>query len=69
MNEVFPKRLRELRKKDRKSCKVLSELCGLTPGAIGKYERGEVMPTVESLEAIADYFGVTTDYLLGRKNF
>jgi len=30
------------------------------------YERGEQEPTISKLEAIADFFGVSTDYLLGR---
>lgn len=30
------------------------------------YEAGRRRPDYESLVALADYFGVTTDYLLGR---
>ena len=36
---------------------------------IGMYERGEKAPSVDALVRLADYFGVSTDYLLGRKNF
>lgn len=67
--DQFPIRLRKLREKQRKSRKVVSELCGLPPGAIRKYERGEVAPSMESLIAIADYFGVSIDYLVGRTNY
>ena len=69
MTSEFPKRLQQLREQEGKSRIVLSELCGLPSGAIRKYERGEVMPTAESLIAIADYFHVSTDYLLGRTNY
>lgn len=71
MVSEFPIRLRKLREGKRpvRSMAVTSELIGLTPGAIRKYERGEAEPTVRSLAAIADYFGVSMDYLWGRKNF
>ena len=36
---------------------------------ISLYERGEKAPSVEVLVNLADFFGVSTDYLLGRKNF
>lgn len=55
-----------MRKAQKRSCKVVSELCGLSPDAIRRYERGEAKPTVDSLIAIADYFGVSLDYLCGR---
>lgn len=65
----FPDRLRKLRERDGKSRIILSQLCGLPDGAIRKYERGEVTPNIDSLVAIADYFSVSTDYLLGRTNY
>ena len=36
---------------------------------IGKYERGEKEPSIRTLVEIADFFEVSTDYLLGRQNF
>lgn len=66
MPEDFPTRLRGLREKQGKSRRVVSELCGLHPGAVRRYERGESQPTVESLAALADYFHVSVDYLIGR---
>lgn len=66
---VFPQRLRKLREREGKSRVVLSQLCGLPNGAIRKYERGEISPNIDSLVAIADYFHVSTDYLLGRTNY
>ncbi len=67
--DEFPKRLRLLRDQEGKSCKMISELCGLHTGAIRKYECGECKPSVEALVAIADHFHVSTDYLLGRTNY
>ena len=65
-NLIFPQRLQELRKQRRLSARALSELCGLGKSRILLYERGEQEPTISKLEAIADFFGVSTDYLLGR---
>lgn len=64
----FPERLQKLREQQRKSRKVLSELCGLAPDAIRRYERNERKPSMEALIAIADYFEVSIDYLVGRQN-
>jgi transcriptional regulator with XRE-family HTH domain len=62
----FRQRLQQLRERKNISRIVLSELCGLHPDAIRRYERGEDKPNLESLVAIADFFGVTIDYLVGR---
>lgn len=65
---TFPERLQSLRENKRplRSRKVTSELCGLPPDAIRRYERGEAEPTLSSLLLIADYFDVTLDELTGR---
>lgn len=66
---LFSQRLEALRTGQRRSRIVVSELCGLPPDAIRRYERGEALPNVESLIAIADYFCVSVDYLIGRTNY
>ena len=62
----FRQRLQQLREKKRISRKVLSELCGLNSDAVRRYERGEAEPTLHSIVAIAEYFEVSVDYLVGR---
>lgn len=69
MENEFPSRLRRLREREGKSRVVLSQLCGLPDSSIRRYERGEIKPNVDSLIAIADYFRVSVDYLLGRTNY
>lgn len=64
----FRQRLQQLRERRRISRKVLSELCGLNSDAIRKYERGEREPTMRCLVAIADFFEVSVDYLVGRSD-
>lgn len=68
-NATFPQRLQTLREKRRLSRRTLAELCGLSKNMISLYERGEKAPSVDALINLADFFGVSTDYLIGRKNF
>lgn len=69
MESEFPGRLRRLRERRRMNRKAMSECCGLSKNIIGMYERGEKEPSLKTLIKIADFFEVSTDYLLGRKNF
>ena len=62
----FRQRLKQLRERKGISRKVLSELCGLNSDAVRRYELEESEPTLHSLVAIADYFEVSVDYLVGR---
>ena len=65
----FRERLQALRERRRISRKVLSELCGLAPDAVRRYERGESEPNMHSLIALAEYFEVSVDYLVGRSDY
>lgn len=62
----FRKRLKMLRERKKLKRRVLSELCGLASTAIKRYEEGECEPTLHSLIAIADFFDVSVDYLIGK---
>ena len=46
----------------------LSKELKISRSTIGMYEKGAREPDFETLELIADYFYVDTDYLLGRTN-
>jgi len=60
-------RIKELRAKENMTQEQLALAIGVERSSIGKYEGKQgVIPSVDVLRAIADYFGVTTDYLLGR---
>lgn len=65
----FPARLQRLRERQHKSRRTVSELCGLPPDSIRRYERGEATPNAVALIAIADYFEVSIDFLVGRTNY
>ena len=64
MNE-FPERLRRLRESMRpvRSMTVTSQLMGLSPDALRKYERGEVEPKMTALKLIAAYYHISPDEL------
>ena len=66
MSHDFSGQLRRLRERRGLSRKTLGELCGLSKNTIGLYERGERRPTVDALVAIADFFDISVDELLGR---
>ena len=59
-------RLRELRVKRGVTQSQVAEYLGLKLRAYQYYESGEHRPEYEKLMALADYFDVSTDYLLGR---
>ncbi|MBQ2876062.1 MAG: helix-turn-helix transcriptional regulator [Clostridia bacterium] len=44
----------------------LAEILNYTDKAVSKWERGEAVPDIVTIKQIADYFGVSVDYLLRR---
>ena len=52
-------RLRSLRKEKHWTQEELAKRLGLSPSAVGMYERGEREPNLETLEKMADVFGVS----------
>ena len=59
--------LKQLRKSHNLTQKELGFQLGLSKAVVSKYENGMGYPTFYTLILIADYFKVTTDYLLGVK--
>lgn len=66
--EAFRQRLRQLRERKGVSQRTLGELCGLSVNTVRCYEAGQRSPTARNLIALADFFNVSTDYLLGRSD-
>ena len=61
----FGERLKHLRKERDITQEQLAKVIGVVPSAVGKYERiPQSYPSVGVLIKIADYFNVSTDYLL-----
>lgn len=57
--------LKKLRRNQNLTQAELGMRVGLSKAVVSKYENGMGFPTFDVLIRIADYFGVTTDYLLG----
>ena len=57
--------LKQLRKSHNLTQKELGQRIGLSKAVVSKYENCMGYPTFDMLIQIANYFGVTTDYLLG----
>lgn len=47
----------------------ISQQLKISRSAIAGYKNGSVIPNAKNLLKIADYFGVSTDYLLGREGY
>lgn len=64
----FSNRLKELRSSRNLSQDDLAKNLGLGKSSISMYEKGKRKPSFEVLEALADFFNVDMDYLLGKTN-
>ena len=62
----FSETLNELIFDNGLTAKSLAEVLNAEPSTITRYSRGERVPSVKSLVAIAEYFKCSTDFLLGR---
>ncbi|MGN4127674.1 helix-turn-helix domain-containing protein [Lysinibacillus sphaericus] len=61
---MFHERLKKLRENENITREHLANSLGITYSALSKYETGKREPDFELLQKIANYFNVTTDYLL-----
>lgn len=63
--EVFSSRLLELRKKKRISRQKAADDLNISRSTLEYYEKCKRVPDIETLNKIAHYYVVSTDYLLG----
>lgn len=64
----FASRVRELRQLRNLTQKQMASKIGVSEILWRKCEAGDRTPTFEGLIALADFFNVSTDYLLGRSD-
>ena len=62
---IFAARFKELRQSGGYFQTDLAQEFGVSQNTICKWEKGQSAPTYEKLLQIAEYFDVSTDYLLG----
>ena len=65
---TFAERLKELRTSRNLTQKQVYESVQMSPIGYQRYEYGDREPAYEKLLALADYFDVSLDYLVGRSD-
>lgn len=63
---MFAVRIRNLRQSKELSQVQLAKKLGVKRQSVSNWENDNIMPSVDMLIRIADFFCVSTDYLLGR---
>ncbi|MCI9037635.1 MAG: helix-turn-helix transcriptional regulator [Oscillospiraceae bacterium] len=66
--EIFSDRLKKLRNEKGLKQSEMGDLLGCTERNYQRIEYGQINVPATTLMALADYFDVTTDYLLGRSD-
>ena len=64
----FVDRIIELKQEKKVLQKDIAEAIGISLRQYQRYEKGEQQPTLPVIIAIADYFNVSIDYLVGRSD-
>ena len=65
MRKQTQNRIRDLRKNARLSQQALADQIGVFRNTISNWETGYSQISLENAKNVAEYFGVTIDYLLG----
>jgi len=65
-NKIFQERLRKLRKERNLSQDDVGQSLNIGGRTVGNYESGGRLPALDTLVKLADFYGVSADYLLGR---
>ena len=69
MRNKLAQRIKELRIENNYNQGKLAELCNVKQSCVSKWERGETLPDVEIIITLSQLFNVTTDYLIGVKDY
>ena len=64
----FKERLKELRAGKKSIQRDVADYLGITDRAYQHYETGTRFPDFQGINKLADYFEISTDYLLGRSD-
>ena len=64
LNEIIGENLTFLRKKAGFTQLELGEKFNYSDKTVSKWEQGSVLPSVDVLKEIADFYGVSVDYIL-----
>lgn len=61
--------IEKLRRERKMPQKELAVILSVSVGTVSNYENGVHFPDLAMIHKLADFFGVSTDYLLGRTEF
>lgn len=62
-------KIAELRSENNLSQRQLAKLIGTNQANLSRWEQGLVVPSILECWKLADYFGVTIDYLCGKTEY
>lgn len=65
---IYQRRLRDLREDHDKTQQQIADILGTSQTMYARYERGANELPLRHLLTLADYYGVSVDYLLGRSD-
>lgn len=65
--ETFPKKLKAARKEAGYTQRDIERLTGIKQSTLAGYEVGRTEPDIETLGTLADFYNVSTDWLIGTK--
>ena len=65
---IVAERIKELMKAEGISQYALAKKLGISQSTICNWLNGKKEPSIESLWRLADFFGETIDYIVGREN-
>ena len=64
----YQRRMRDLREDHDKTQEEIAQILGTSQTMYARYERGANELPIRHLITLADYYNVSTDYLLGRSD-
>lgn len=65
--ETFPAKLKAARKEAGYTQKQVENITGIKQSSLASYEIGRTEPDIETLGTLADFYLVSTDWLIGTK--
>lgn len=68
MKLTIADKIKELRKRDKRTQEALADAIGVTSQAVSRWEANGAYPDMELIPSIANYFGITIDELFGYHN-
>lgn len=66
-SESFPSKLKKARENTGFTQREVSKETGITQSVLARYETGKLEPCIEVLGILADFYGVSADWLIGTR--